>query len=533
MAQIKFTADITAAAFPLLYEWASRTVLQPQLPEGQPTIHTPQILYCHDVLPTQQGYKSISYKDLVAAASPANITFVQMFTAADAAQNKCLIGVASDSKIYMLTAAAPTWVNVSPAGWAGGDGVSIGNANGTYYLYLANKGCYAIVITTPGLTLTALTGITAANIIGMSSSMNYLILWNAAGAVYWSSTTNPLDFVPSLITGAGSTTPYDLKGEIVVIVPMGSGFVIYTTSNIILSSFSNNTQFPWIFRAAVNGSGISHYKQVSYSSELEFHVALTFAGVRRVTSQGCEALAPEITDFLAANVYEYFNTATNTLLKTDLNSALITRINVLGARYIVLSYGITEFTDILVYDMTLQRWGRLHTTHTCVFEIGVNMEGVIAPYNEASEIGHSYASASPQTYGSSAVSLNNAPVVGHIFGLLRAGGTVSLAHTDYSSVTDSAVLLLGKYQATRNYLLELQEIAVESITALNTGFTLLNLPSLNGKDLNMPITPVLTETGADVRVYKCRSIGKNHTLGFKGSFNLTAVEITCTLSSRR
>lgn len=534
MSQIKFKADITAAEFPMLYDWSARTVTQPQFGDGVRTdpVITPQILYCEDVLPTQQGYKSVSYKQLIGAASPANINFSNIFTVSDPAQNKALIGVTLDSHIYILTAALPTWVDVTPVGWAGGDAVTTGNANGTYYLYLANKGCYAVNITGVALVATTLTGITAANILGMSSAVDYLLLWDTNGTVYWDGTT-VLDFTPSLITGAGSAIPYDLNGKIITIVPLNNGYAVYSTANIVLASFSNNTQFPWIFRNATNSSGISNYKQVSFGHDLAFHVAITYAGILQVTPQGCTIVTPEVTDFLAAKTYESYDRSTDTIIKTDLAAVLNTRITVLGARWIVVSYGITGYTDAIVYDTGLKRWGKLHCNHTCVFEIETNMEGVIAAYNGAGEVGSTYASASPQTYNSTAVNISLPPNIGRIFGILATDGTVSLANLNYASIADTAILVLGKYQSVRDYLLSLIEIAVETIPVGNTGFVLKTISSINGRDLLPSVMPTLVEDGTNMQRYGCRVVGKNHLLVFMNSFNLTSVEITATLESRR
>jgi len=541
MAQLKSRINLNEAEFPLLYSWAARTVVQPtQDGQNSAALQTPQILYCQDVLPTQQGCKSVRYKDLVAAADPANLNFIQVFTVRDTSQNKALIGVTLDSAIYMLTEDAPTWVDVTPASWAGADAVTVGVANGVSYLYLANNGCYLVDIATVALTLTALAGITAANILGMTSALNYLILWDATGTVYWSSTIDPLDFVPSLITGAGSSIPTDLAGLIVIIIPLGTGFVIYTTQNIVLASFSNNTQFPWVFRRAPSGSGIDSYKKVSLSHNLTYHVALTFAGALQVTMQGCTVIVPEVTDFLAARVYEAYNFSTDKIDSTALVTNLATRITVLGARWIVLSYGITassgtvqSYTDCLVYDSALKRWGKLHITHACIFEIETNMEGVIGAYNEASELGLSYAAASPETYGSSAISLNQAPQMGRIFGVLQNSGAVLIALMDYDSHEGTAVLVLGKYQAVRSHLLELQGIEVESIATSNDNFALLVTSSLNGKDLAAARTPTELTRGELMRTYAIRAIGKNHLLTAIGSFDFSTIEITAVLGSRR
>lgn len=531
MAQTKIRADLTAAAFPFLFEWAGRTVISPQGDGGNPPFPAPQIMYCQDVLPTQQGFKSVSYKDLVPAADPANLNFSNIFTVSDVAQNRALIGVTVNSHIYMLTSDSPLWIDVTPAGWAGGDGVTTGSANGVHYLYLANKGCYAVNIVGVSLTLTALTGITAANIVGMLSSINYLILFDAT-AIYWSSTLNPLDFVPSLITGAGTSTPFDEQGEIVAVKPLGNGFCVYTNSNAVIAQFSNNTQFPWIFRGADNVAGIATYKQVSSVENSDFHVALTSAGITQVTPPGGEIIVPELTDFLAARDIENYNFVTDEVEDIDLMGINPVRasIAIIAARYIVVSYGVTSYTDALVYDLVLKRWGKLHIPHVACFEIRSDMEGSHITY--ISLLGNTYASMTPQTYGTGSVTLNNPPIVGRYFGLLQADGTVKLVYLDYFSTNDNAVVILGKFQAVRNHLLEIQEIDVETISA-HSNLSVRVISTLNGKDLLPAVTPTLVEDGVDVQIFKCRAVGKNHNIVFKGSFHLTTVEVTGVVGSRR
>ncbi len=532
MAQIKSRLDLNSATFPLLMDWAGRTVVQPSTPEAPAPLHTPQVLYCQDVLPTYQGYKSVSYKDLLAAASPANINFSDILTVSDVAQNKALIGITSDSKIYMVTAANYVWTDVTPGGWTGGDAVTMGVANGTTYLYLYKKACYAVNIVGIALTVTALTGITAANIYGISSSVNYLILWDATN-VYWSSTVNPLDFVPSLITGAGTAIPTDLQGTIVVIQQLNNGYVIYTTVDIILSQYSNNTQYPWIWRAADNGGGISSKKQVAAAFDLGIHVAYTTAGLLQISMQGCEGILPEVSDFLSARIYESYNFTTDKVERQALTAKLLMHINVLASRYITISYGISGYTDVLVHDMLLKRWGKLHINHATAFEVETSTAPVPSPYNASSEIGQTYAAASPEPYNNAAAQFSTPPDPGRVFGILLVDGTIKIAFLNFESVTDNAVLLLGKYQAQRNYFLGIQEVDIETIQSSNTaGFGMRITSSIDGKTLLNPTTPMQTDSTEGLRTFKSRAEGKNHILHFLKSFNLTTVELTAILSSR-
>jgi hypothetical protein len=533
MAQIKYTADIHTAEFPLLLDWAARTAAPSSTDEDIASpVKTPQILYAQNVLPTQQGVKSVSFKALIAAAIPANLNFATIYTVADSSQNKALLGVTSDSHIYIITPGSLTWLDVTPSGYASSDaGFTVATSNGNWYCYLQNKGLYLVVISgTPTLTLQTLVGVTGTAFLGVVSAVNYLILWDATH-IYWNSATNNLDFTPSLVTGAGSTTPTDLEGTIVTIVQLNNGFCIYTSTNAVLGSFSNNTQYPWILRNANNVGGIASYRNVNVANGLGFHIVLTFAGIVQVTPTGGTIIVPEVADFLAARTYESWDPVGLAVVKQVLSGVLLARVAVLGARYICISYGISSYTDVLVYDIALKRFGRLTLAHTSVFEVEVNLETPIHSY--ISLLGNTYASRLGNSYIASSGNLNAPPVIGRIFGLLQLDGTVQLAFLDYNSSTDNAILLLGKFELTRSYLLDLEEVSVESLPVSDTNFTLLDLSSINGKDTLAAVTPVLTDSGNNIRTYKTRVSAKNHILAFGGSFNLTSVEIVGVMDARR
>ena len=532
MAQIKFTADLTAAEFPLLTQFAGRTVMQPSPAEGKPPITTPQVLYCQNALPTKGGYKSVSYQAVYGAASPANLNFSKCWTVQDPDLTKAKVGVTTDSRIYLLSAVTGYWADVTPALWAGGDKVTCATANGSTYLYLANFGCYKVSVAGITLTLTTLLGITAANITGCFNSCNYLCLFDGSH-IYWCSTLNPLDFVPSLVTGAGSTIPTDLDGTIVAVAQLNNGFAIYSTANIVLSTFSNNTQFPWIFVNANNGSGITSDGQVSTQNNLGFHVALTFAGVLQVTNQGCTQIVPEVSDFLAAKIYEAYDYLTHAIVSTPLAANLKARMAIIGARYVVLSYGVegtVGYSDALVRDLTLNRWGKLTVQHAAVLEFDT---GITTGAQTYVNLPNAYSTYTALAYNQATAGLTAQPQAGGNFGILGVEGSISLAVLDQASLTDTAVLVLGKYQATRNYTLSLEGVEVESIAPNNIGFAVYDSPSIDGKNLLPARTLTLNSSGAASRQYGCRIAGLNHMLAFIGSFNLSAIELTATLGGRR
>ena len=543
MAQLKFAADITEAEFPLLFKYAGRSVIQSQgdiSGNPPPIFHLPSVLYCQDVLPTKAGYSSVGYKNIYAAATPTNNNFSKIFTVGDVNQNKSKLAITTDSHIYMLSPASGVWSDVTPAGWTGGDAVTVASANGTSYCWLAGVGLYAI--DPVAVTLTSAPTVSSgspsvpyppvAEILGCFSSVNYLCLYSV-NTIYWCDTLgNPLDFVPSLITGAGSAIPNDLAGAIVTVVPLINGYIVYTTENIILASFSNNTQFPWIFVNAGNGSGISSSTQVSTEPNLAFHVALTFAGLLKISAAGCEQLVPEVTDFIASQVIEAYDHVNNIVVSTDLTDNVQTALSIIGARYIVLSYAVTGtngFTDALIYDLALNRWGKLHVNHASIFEFNTSITSNPATYDNYPNAYNTY----PQQYNSTPTSISSPPSVGSNFGVFCTDGSIDLVTVNYDSTTDAAVLLLGKFQLVRGYTFTLQGIEVETINPVSN-FTLTDYPSIDGKTLlsARPLNQLGVNTSG-LSVYGSRIAAKNHILALKGSFDLTFLEITAVMGGRR
>jgi hypothetical protein len=267
-------------------------------------------------------------------------------------------------------------------------------------------------------------------------------------------------------------------------------------------------------------------------ANLGFHIVHTYAGVLKVTNTGCTAITPEVTDFLAERTIEVWNTVTNSVVATQQTQALDTHVAVLGARFVVLSYGIADtgiFQDAIVYDLALNRWGKLHVPHSAIFEITTGTTTAPQSYLTAT---YTYASAS-NTYNSAVAGLTTPPNTGYTFGVLAIDGSVSIAVLDDSALTDSAILLLGKIEATRNNLVTIQEAVVETVDSANAGFSISLLPSLNGKDL-LPAVPMASlTTGTLLRKYGSRVQAKNHIVVLKGSFKLTYLELAIVLAGRR
>ena len=363
-----------------------------------------------------------------------------------------------------------------------------------------------------------LAGLQLTNIDGITTSNNLLIAWNET-TIFWSSAIDPLDFVPSLSSGAGSQNPTQVRGKIVCCLPAAGGFIVYTTSNAIFAQWSGNLRYPWVFTEIAGSAGIRSPEHVSYDANYDGHFAWTPVGMQAITKGKAEAALPEVTDFLTGKLVEEYigplayqshqnaspefsSQAQDWNLKPQGPSLLQqltlkedpwVKVALLGSRYLCISYGykIRGIYDwVIVYDYSLQRYGKLKFAHTDLFEYQT------------------------QTY--------EQPQVKTLIGFLKADGsvfTVNFAHGIYGE----GVLLYGKIQESVGHWLELTQVELQSMRDVNPN--LLLVPSYDGVNLEQAELPVKTISTKNFSQWMCRSAGQNLNLLLTGSFSVTSITV--------
>lgn len=514
MAQIPYRGNLSAKVFPFLSSQFGRTVIingQDQVNVFQGGIDStsgdnniPQMYYCENVVPTPQGYKSVGYSQVLPAVG---VNFQRVLPVRDPDMTRGWLGVCADGAVYIYKAGDTFWTNITATtgGWLGGN-VSIAYVAGYSYLCLANFNVFKIDVTNRTMAAVNLLGITESDIVAITSSSNYLVISDGI-TVYWSSTINPEDFVPSLITGAGSLKPTDVEGLIVALIPLSNGFAVYTSVNVVISSYSQNPRFPWIFRGADNSRGIANIEHVTFSSDDGTNYAWTSGGIQKISVSGAVTVMPEVTDFLSGKELETFNTATNEITSTYLVTPIRVKLSFIGARYLVISYGEDSLTHALIYDTSLKRWGKLKLDHVSCFEVALNTDGAVP----------TSAAASPK----------------RSLGFVNSTGIVNICNFENGFRTDDAVMLLGKFQLVRSRATTLEGVVVESVDSNNTEFDMLVQTSYDGKTNDVFTVPYMSAASPKMREYKCRVTGVNHTLVLKGCFHLNAFMLTLHVNGRR
>lgn len=527
MGQLIYRGNLSARAFPLVAQQFGRTVIvggQDQNFNRQIQSEAdidkdrgiPQVYYCHNVMPTAEGLQSVGYEQQTSGSTGVT-TFRTVYNTRNTNGLYVLLAHTADGKNYIIRPGFNFWVQINTIpGDTGVAQVTTAVISGQTYICFEGLGVY--YLNTVGVNYTldpvALTGITTANVKGITSSSGYLIVWTDT-YVGWSSAvahvvvTDPFDFTPSLVTGAGGGQIETAKGAINICVNHYLGFIIYTTNNAIGAVYSGNARFPFNFKEIIGSGGVVDPGLISSDSDAGNHYAYTSSGLQLVSMTGVTNVMSEVTDFLAGKYFEDFDDTTKQFIHQILTTPMRKAINVISDRYLVISYGVNviyaelKLTHAIVYDIAQKRFGKFKIPHVSSFEFGITLLS------------------DPE--------LRDAPRTS--IGFLQENGTIKTVDFTLGSSTSIGTLVLGKYQYVRTRTLQLDGIELENVFPTSV-FSVSNLLSLDGK--NTSLVPVTAKpiTG-NLRAYACRHTGVNHSLLIQGNFYLSSVILTFNIHGRR
>ena len=550
MAQIEAGVNLQAASFPMVPQFMGRSVLISNTDqqvdaatigkEGstqQPAEHgnMPHAYYMYNVVPTSQGYKSVAYTKITGAPRTAlgaiiPVTFSTIFPVRDSNENRGFLGVTVDFRSFIFSNITKRWIEATPVSQNTSD-ISVAFVTGSTYVCYSKFNIFTIDLINSLLVPATLSGVVNANVLSIASSNNYLLLQDG-NIVYWSSSLNASDFVPSLSTGAGSGTPTAIGGKIVAMFPLSTGFAIYTTTNIITASFSGNIRYPWIFKEANNGAGVSGAEVISYGDD-GTNYAWTSAGLLKVALSGCTPVLPNVTDFLSGRVFAEFNTATKDIDYEYIASDLKVHLLYSSARFVVISYGKTSLTHAIIYDLALKRFGKLKIDHVNAFELNILSDGTQLTYQDLLDFATAYGDLSDTSYAELATITNKAASPKRTLAFLQADGSILVALFDIGNFNSNAVLLLGKYQLLRANTTIFEGVKLEDTDPDNTNFAVTIQSSYDGKNIGKTTATTLRTSAPNFREYGCHVTALNHSVLIEGAFNLVQANILVHKGGRR
>lgn len=511
MAQRFHKIDIQNTFFPLHSILQTRTIIgasNNRSTSANPAAgERPGIAYCHNMMPTKEGINSVGYEEIIPAITELtnNNPVVDTRVCYDNTGARVDLTWDTEGHVYALTFNATAWIKVpdtvpqtTSSNFSAND-VSTGNVNGVTYICYKKKEVFTYNGLTNELENVVLDGLNMNQIKGVTASSGYLIAWTNK-ALAWSSTILPTDFVPSKVTGAGGGNVAGIDGNILFVVPNSLGLLIYTQSNVIAATYSGNAQFPFKFREVDDSKGGVNLDRVAYEANSASQYAYTRAGLQAVTSQRATNILPEVTDFLSGRRYEDFDEELLEIININLgdDQKLRKKIKLISSRYLVISYGLSEFTHALVLDLSLNKVGKLKITHRDVFEYLAYQEEIAK----------------------------------ESMAFLQKDGTVLT--TDFHAInTGSGVLVLGKLQHVRERMIQLLGFEVENV-GLGADYTVYNRTTLDeGKDKDDLKEGYEMLKVGHTREHLFNVVAKNHSLTLIGRMQIVTAIVRYATHGRR
>lgn len=544
MSQVQYSVNLSGDDIPLLSALKTSTVIVGKIDQDyeleinsnnrlQKEKRIPQAYYCHNVMPTGQGYQSVGFMEKI-VAHPTATDFSGAFTLRDIDENKSFFSP-SGGKNYIWDRNVASWMSINPIIGSETALVTVAFLAGETYIFYGKIGCFRYDRTTKTLIPVVLVGLVVSLINGICASQGFLLAWDDTNNIFRSQSLSPLNFTPDPSLGSGAGVPEDIKGKIVVVLPITNGYIVYTTDNAVSASFQQNIRYPFTYKEVQGSSGIASVTHVSWLDNIGEHYAWTKGGLQKINKSNATPIFPELTDFLVSKIFEDYDTITDSFNITKLTSQVNVSVTVVGERFVVISYGITppEFTHAIVYDIAYKRFGKVRVNHVNCFKFNVpNLSGDIS-WDMLGDL--LWDDLGDTTWNDLGSQLLTAETPKEIIAFLGKNGQIVVMNFDLVHTNDTGVLVIGKYQYVREQLLTLDSIQLENME-VDYNFSLVHLVSLDGKNTKYKNVPFLNISEGTFRQFLCtppQTTGINHSIVAKGTFHLISGVLNFHLSGRR
>lgn len=526
MPQVSYRANLSAAIFPFAVPMAGRTVIVPGQDNNydkrvdpsetaQRDAGIPQALYLENVMPTAAGYQSVGWKTTIGLPGAANgnifhaaayraglasgvnnpLTAFRLYYSGGTDVYSSYVDESTSWQpvIYFGNKVLPT-TYFSAASVRGESFVHISgtSAGATYGFYKAYHTGTTLQLENDTVNFIGL----GASVRAISSNFNYLVALTQDGKFKWSSTTNPRDFTPSLVTGAGETA-ISHTNNTTALIPCPTGFYIFADEGITYVEYTGNARYPWRFLLVEDTTQVLSYTfgDVNSSSLL---VIDSVGTIRRVSKTESAPLAPELTLYLRQQLpYYQYNYATDVLTEVVGSPEIAPKIYFFYDRYICVSVepiaGV--YGAVIVYDVALKRYGRLRRPHTHLSICDTSYDGA-------------------NVLGSNTLIATNT-------------ATLNQATLDMDAKTAApfheSVLILGRFKYVRSRRLCIHETVVEGVL---TNLDVRMLPSAPGQLFAPAVIPYEVAKNSYAATYNSRAEGYDVSLAIKGQFSINHVDFT-------
>ena len=546
MAQTVYRGNLSAQTFPLRSDIQAQTVMVARndgtaftQEQYQRDSGVPQVMYCHNVMPTLRGYQSVSYRQKYEAyPSPLDVEQYVRSVLTFPDGSGTLVHLVVDQEDAYTTeesinpdppggVSTSSWrkrINQFPGHFNFGT-PEVAYVNGVAYFgpFGGADRWYTFDGGTDSFVPVTFTGLAIASGAGILSTNGVMVVWDDV-AIGWSSNVDPTDFTPSLATGAGGGNVQEIKGRIVNCVGVSWGFIIFGNFNAVAAIYTGNLRYPYTFKEIQNCGGligsIANKMATKYQKD-DVCYAFTTRGFQQISQKEAKMVNADMNDFFSGKVLEDYNRADgfpSQQIYTTGIQGLDRAVAMIADRYLCVSYGVNftgdgdefnptkswEYSHVLVWDTALNRWGKLRHAHADLFEMetrDTTDEGSDAPDRNRNSMA-----------------------------FLRWNGVVDLLDFTFDDIEENdgnSILILGRYQVERGNVCTLEEVQFENVDPA-TDMRVFDGYTLDGRNV------VEYKEGYDLlpgatgytRRYAFHQPGVNHAVIVSGRFNLTDIILT-------
>lgn len=557
MAVNRFKLALNNATIPPLSSLAQRAVVNAGLDSAPRTprifmgdddsadFNMAQVIYAENVMPSAHGCRSVGYTEVINAL-PGGNDFDTIFPLRDAEENAVYYSPAH-GKNYVYDFVTSSWNSATHEDiWS--KTLDVGSDPATSrvtYAYVDGKTfvCFSRLKSTdavdmsimfwnsettqlePSTALITNLPFAVGEIDGIASSNGYLLVWSGlsiAWAFFNGAAFNYEIYENGNFTGSGQQIPEDLQGPINAILGMAGGFLAFSSRNCISANYHSQTiQSPWVFKEVADAGGLESYEQATVEGSLGKIIAYTSAGIQAVTLNSAEHAHPVIADFITRREIESYDAEAHQITRSTLTTDLFVKVTNIGNRYVVFSYGffVGTYSYALVYDIALQRWGKLRLRHRDCFAFNYSADtGNAVAYSAFLDI--PYSSFPATAYADLSIGQDVITPAPRALAFLGEDGSVQLAQwSARAGVIDPAVVILGKVQLTRNKNIQLNRVEVEGMTGGNCYIQ----ASTSGRRSDYLWTTTPVEFTDDYALFGTLVDTKNFNVVLEGTFDLSTI----------
>ena len=533
MARIPIRVSLDSANVPMLSYQSGPTVVyvkegmaklrqEVRATEAPWELTEPQLIFAENVMPIPRGLTSVTYSPKVAGISGAT-TFSKAGVYRTSTNAVGYWAVTTDGKLYTSPVTGVSWTERTVGGWPTGWSITVVKINGNTYFYVSFFGCYKF--NDDGtISAIALTGLTPTGIKGIAVAVGRLFAYSST-FLHYCSEVDIFDFTPSLVTGAGSTQIQYVRGDILMLDSTSFGLFIYSKENVVACQETGNVAAPYLFSEVENSSGVSDPELVASAPGLDAVYAFGPGGLQLVGVKQAVPIFPEISDFVALRSFESYDYALHKIVKQTFIDRMKVKLAYVSARYLVVSYGISSLTHLLVYDTALRRWGKLARPHVDVFSISETITaGEYIKFEDMVVAASSVLIPADETKLQTSAFLSNQET----FALMGADGAIKIVDFNFVAAPAlNAVAVFGRIQLRRGRDSSLQEVSLEGLTA-GAAPWVGDSVAYRGAAFGAPAE--LYRDSYDEESYSScyfgDAVGLNHNLHIEGMFDLTGLTIT-------